>query len=81
VSEETEDEGQQAFENTILEVHHQYNMRNKKAEGNSSKKTTETQKVAETEKSPEKTTAGKSSEKGKTDSPVKKNITILKIPS
>jgi hypothetical protein len=51
---------------------------------------TETQKVAETEKTlepttvektPEKTTAEKSSEKSKADTPVKKNITILKRPA
>jgi hypothetical protein len=47
VSEEAEDAEQQAFENAILEVHHQYNLRSKKTEGNSSKKTTETQKIAE----------------------------------
>jgi hypothetical protein len=61
-----------------LEGHRQYNLRSKKTEGNSSKKTTETQKVAENEKTLEKTTAEKSSEKGKTDAPMKKNITILK---
>jgi hypothetical protein len=38
VSEEAEDEGQQAFENAILEVHRQYNLRSKKIEGNSSKR-------------------------------------------
>jgi hypothetical protein len=65
VSEEAEDAEQQAFENAILEVHRQYNLRSKKTEGNSSKKTTETQKVAETEKTPEKTTAEKASEKSK----------------
>jgi hypothetical protein len=46
VSKEAEDAGQQAYENAILEVHRQYNLRSKKTEGNSSKKTTETQKVA-----------------------------------
>jgi hypothetical protein len=90
VSEEAEDAEQQAFENDIFEVHRQYNLRSKKTEGNSSKKTTETQKVAETEKTlepttaektPEKTTAEKTSEKGKADTPVKKNITILKRPA
>jgi hypothetical protein len=81
VSEEAEDAGQQAFENAILEVHRQYNLQSKKTEGNSSKKMVETQKVAETEKTPEKTTAEKDSEKSKADTPVKKNITILKRPA
>ena len=81
VSEEAEDAEQQAFENTILEVHHQYNLRSKKTEEKSSKKTTETRKVTETEKTPENTTAEKSSEKSKANTPVKKNITILKRPA
>jgi hypothetical protein len=67
VSEEAEDTEQQAFENAILEVHRQYNLRSKKNEGNSPKKMTETQKVVDTkktpepsaEKTPEKTTAEK----------------------
>jgi hypothetical protein len=59
-------------------VHRQYNLRSKKTEGNSPRKATEPQKVAETEKAPQKTTAGKISEKGKIDTPVKKNVTILK---
>jgi hypothetical protein len=81
VSEEAEDAEQRAFENAILEVHRQYNLRNNKIEGNSSKKMTETQKLTETEKTPENTTAEKSSEKSKDDIPVKKNITILKRPA
>jgi hypothetical protein len=81
VSKEAEDAGQMDHENAILEVHRQYNLRSKKTEGNSSKKTTETQKVAEDEKNLEKTTAEKSPEKGRTDAPVKKNITILKRPA
>jgi hypothetical protein len=81
VSEEAEDAGQQTYENDILEVHRQYNLRTRKAEGNSSKKTSGTQKVSETEKTPEKVTAEKYSEKGKTDAPVKKNITTLKRPA
>jgi hypothetical protein len=81
VSEESRDAGQQAFENAILEVHRQYNLRSKKTEGNSSKKTAKTQKVSETEKTPEKTTVEKSSERDKTDASVKKNITILKRPA
>jgi hypothetical protein len=50
VSEEAEDAEQQAFENAILEVHRQYNLRSKKTEGSSPKKTTETKKVVETKR-------------------------------
>jgi hypothetical protein len=77
-----------------LEVHWQYNLRSKKAEGSSPKKVIETKKVVETKKTPEpsvektsektaseKTTAEKIPEKSKADTPVKKNITILKRPS
>jgi hypothetical protein len=89
VSEEAEDAEQKAFENAILEVHRQYNLRSKKTEGSSPKKTTETKKVVETKKTPdpsakktfEKTTAEKIPEKSKANTPVKKNITILKRPS
>jgi hypothetical protein len=81
VSEDAEDAEQQVFENAILEVHRQYNLWSKKTEGNSSKKTTETQKVVETEKTLEKTSAEKSFEKSKSDTPMKKNITILKRPA
>jgi ribonuclease HI len=94
VSEEAEDAGQLAFENVILEVHRQYNLRSKKAEGSSPKKVTETKKVVETKETPE-PSAGKTSEKtatertaaekipkkNKVDAPMKKNITILKRPS
>jgi hypothetical protein len=81
VSRETEGAGQPTWEDDILEVHRQYNLRSKKAEGNSPRKTTEAQKTAVTQKTPEKTTAGKSSEKSKTEAPVKKNVTILKRPA
>jgi hypothetical protein len=81
VSEEAEDAGQHAYENDILEVHRQYNLQSKKAEGNSSKRASGTQKVSETEKFPEKATTEKSSERGKTNAPVKKNITMLKRPT
>jgi hypothetical protein len=80
VSRETEGAGQPTWEDDILEVHRQYNLQSKKAEGNSPRKTTEVQKIAMTQKTPEKTTAGKSSEKSKTEAPVKKNVTILKRP-
>jgi hypothetical protein len=81
VSGETEGAGQPTWEDDILEVHRQYNLWSKKMEGNSPRKTAKTQKAAETQKTPEKTTAGKSFEKGKADTPVKKNVTILKRPA
>jgi hypothetical protein len=81
VSGETKGVGQPTWEDDILEVHRQYNLRSKKMEGNSPRRTTETQKAAETQKTPEKTTAGKYFEKGKSDTPVKKNVTILKRPA
>jgi hypothetical protein len=72
-----------------LEVHRQYNLRSKKAEGSSPKKVTETKKAVETKETPdpsakktsEKTAAEKVPEKSKADAPLKKNITILKRPS
>jgi hypothetical protein len=63
VSGETEGAGQPAWGDDSLEVHRQYNLRSKKAEGSIPRKTTEAQKTAETQKTPEKATAGKSSEK------------------
>ena len=78
MSRETEDARQTSWEDAILEIHRQHNLRSKKTEGNSPRKATEAQKLAETQKTPEKTTAEKSYEKGKTDAPVKKNVTILK---
>jgi hypothetical protein len=80
VSGETEGAGQPAWGDDILEVHWQYNLRSKKAEGSVPRKTTEVHKTAETQKTPEKATAGNYSEKGKTEAPVKKNVTILKRP-
>jgi hypothetical protein len=50
VSRETEGAGQPTWEDDILEVHRQYNLRGKKAEGNSPRKTTVTQKAAEPKK-------------------------------
>jgi hypothetical protein len=81
VSGETEGAGQPAWGDDILEVHRQYNLQSKKAEGSVPRKTTEAQKTAETQKTPEKAIAGKSSEKGKAEAPVKKNVTILKRPA
>jgi hypothetical protein len=65
VSGETEVAGQPTWEDDILEVHRQYNLRSKKTEGDSPRKTTEAQKAAVTQKTPEKITAGRSSEKVK----------------
>jgi hypothetical protein len=58
VSGETEGAGQPTWEDDILEVNRQYNLRSKKTEGNSPRKATEMQKVVETEKAPQKTIAG-----------------------
>jgi hypothetical protein len=80
VSEEAEDAEQQAFENAILEVHRQYNLRSKKTEGSSPKKTIETKKVVETKKASE-PSAEKIPEKSTAEVPVKKNLTILKRSS
>jgi ribonuclease HI len=80
VSGETEGAGKPTWGDDILEVHRQYNLRSKKAEGSVPRKTTEAHKTAETQKTPEKATAGKSSEKGKTEASVKKNVNILKRP-
>jgi hypothetical protein len=52
VSEGIEGVGKPTWEDAILEVHRQYDLRSKKAEGNSPRKTTETQKVDETQKTP-----------------------------
>jgi hypothetical protein len=77
VSEEAEDVEQQAFENAILEVHQQYNLRSKNTEGSSPKKTFETKKVVET-KNASKPSTEKIPEKSTTEVPTKRNITILK---
>ena len=81
VSGETEVAGQPTWEDDILEVHRQYNLRSKKAEGSVPRKTSEAPKIAMTQKTPEKTPAGKSTEKGKIEAPVKKSVTILKRPA
>jgi hypothetical protein len=80
VSEEAEDAEQQAFENAILEVHRQYNLRSKKTEGSSPKKTIEMKKVVETKKASE-PSAEKILEKSIVKVPVKKNLTIMKRSS
>jgi hypothetical protein len=53
VNEEAEETEQQAFENAIMEVHRQYNLRNKKMNDNPPKKATETKKIVETKKTSE----------------------------
>jgi hypothetical protein len=63
-----------------LEVHQQYNLRGKKTEGSSPKKTIETKKVVETKKASE-PSAKKIPEKSTSEVPVKKNLTILKRSS
>jgi hypothetical protein len=80
VSEEVKDAEQQAFENSILEVHWQYNLWSKKTEGISPKKMIETKKVVETKKAPEPSTE-KIPEKSTAEVPAKKNLTILKRSS
>jgi hypothetical protein len=80
VSEEAEDAEQQAFENAILEVHREYNLRSKKTEGSSPKKIIETKKVTETKKASE-PSAEKNPEKSTAEVPAKKSLTILKISS
>jgi hypothetical protein len=88
VSEEAEDAEQQAFENSILEVHRQYNLRSKKTKGSSPKKTIEMKKVTET-KNTSKPSARNTSEpsiekipeKSTVKAPAKRNLTILKRSS
>ena len=76
VSEEDEETKQQAFENSIMEIHRQYNLRINKTDENSPKKVTETKKVVETKKSPEPSTK-KIPEKGNVEAPTKRNLTIV----
>jgi hypothetical protein len=80
VSEEVEDVEQQAFENAILEVHRQYNLRSKKTEGSSPKNMVETKKVFKTKKSSE-PSAEKIHEKSNAKVPTKRNLAILKRSS
>jgi hypothetical protein len=55
VNEEAEKTEQQAFENAIMEVHRQYNLRSKKANENSAKKTSENLPKKTSENLPKKT--------------------------
>ena len=76
LNEEVEDTEQQAFENTIMEVHRQYNLRSKKTDENPPKKVTEMKKTIETKKVLEPSTK-KILEKGNDETPTKRNPTIL----
>jgi hypothetical protein len=50
VNEEAEETEQQAFENAIMEVHRQYNLRTKKENDNPPKKVVETKKATKTKR-------------------------------
>ena len=76
VSEEADDNEQQEFENAIMEVHKQYNLRSKKIDENSPKKITKMKKIVETKKALEPSTK-KILEKGIIEAPAKRNPTIL----
>ena len=79
MSEEAKEIEQQAFENSIMEVHRQYNFHSKKMDENSPKKVIETKKTVETKKAPEPSTK-KILEKGNVEIPTKRNPTILQRP-
>jgi hypothetical protein len=74
VNEEAEKAEQQAFENAIMEVHRQYNLRSKKENENSLKKAAETKKTSE---NPPKKVPGRNN----VESPVQKTPEILKRES
>jgi hypothetical protein len=76
LNEEAEETEQQAFEETIMEVHRQYNLRRKKTNENPPKKVTETKKIVETNKTSGPSTK-KIPEKGNVESLAKRNPTIL----
>jgi hypothetical protein len=76
VTKEAEETEQKAFENSIMEVHRQYNLRSKKTDENSPKKVTETKKTFQTKKAPKPSTK-KILEKGNAETPLKRNPTIL----
>lgn len=65
VNEEAEESEQQAFENAIMEVHRQYNLRSKKTNENSLKKAAETKKTSKNlpKKVPERNKAGPHTQK------------------
>jgi hypothetical protein len=74
VNEEAEKTEQQAFENAIMEVHRQYNLRRKKENENSPKKAVETKKASE---NPPKKVPGRNN----VESPTQKTPEILKRES
>jgi hypothetical protein len=82
VNEEAEETEQQAFENAIMEVHRQYNLRSKKENDNppkkvvETKKATETREIVETKKTSE-TSPKKVPERNNVESPAKRNPKIL----
>jgi hypothetical protein len=82
LSEETEetDAKEKAFENSIFEVHRQYNLQSKKTDENSPKKVTEMKKTIETKKTSEPPTK-KIPEKGNVEPPKNGNPTILQRPT
>jgi hypothetical protein len=82
VNEEAEETEQQAFENAIMEVHRQYNLRSKKENDNPPKKVVETKKATETKKTVEikktsETSPNKVPERNNTEPPAKRNSQIL----
>jgi hypothetical protein len=68
VSEEAKETEQQATENSIMDVHRQYNLRSKKIDENSPKKIIEMKKIVDTKKFPEPSTK-KIPEKGNVEAP------------
>jgi len=72
VNEEEEESEQQAFENAIMEVHIQYNLRSNKTNDNPTKKAVETKKTFEAKKTSD-VTPKKVPEKNKFETPVKRN--------
>jgi hypothetical protein len=82
VNEEAEETEQQAFENAIMEVHRQYNLRRKKENDNppkkvvETKKATETKRIVETKKTSE-TSPKKVPKRNNVESPAKRTPKIL----
>jgi hypothetical protein len=77
VNEEEEETKQQAFENAIMEVHRQYNLRSKKTNDNPTKKATETKKTTEAKKTSD-TSLKKVPEKNNVESSAKKTLKFRK---
>jgi hypothetical protein len=82
VNEEAEETEQQAFENAIMEVHRQYNLRRKRENDNppkkvvETKKATETKRIVETKKTSE-NSPKKVPERNNVESPAQKTPEIL----